>query len=70
MNAPEKRAKLLNDLDANLSLAQATTDELQRHMRPGLADAVLEMMRSDIDSAERRVAWLRERLEPEDRGAA
>ena len=67
---PDSIPKLLDTADAGLSSAKAAVDRTQHYVRPGLADAVIEMCRSDIESAERRIQWLSDRLANEAQGAA
>lgn len=47
---------------AAIGLAEAATDRLRTMLKPGTANAVASMLRSDLEQASARVDWLRERF--------
>lgn len=53
----------VSGIAACLAEAHARTERLRRILRPGLEDAVVSNLHSDLTSADTRIAWLRERVE-------
>lgn len=73
LSAPEWRAEAryqLHRAEAGAGQTREALQRLRRVLKPGLADAIASMADTDTESAEKRIAWLRDRIEDEAREVA